>query len=41
MYWVRVLEDSGVCRAVGAVVTAAVVVGVAWHGLGALYRLLF
>jgi hypothetical protein len=41
MYWVRVLEESGVGRAVGAVLAAAVVFGSAWHGLGALYRLLF
>jgi hypothetical protein len=41
MYWVRVLENSGVGRAVGAVISAAVVVGAAWHGLGALVRLLF
>jgi len=41
MYWLRVLEESGVCRAVGAVLSAAVVIGIAWHGLAALVRLLF
>ncbi|MFC4305955.1 hypothetical protein [Cohnella boryungensis] len=41
MYWVRVLEESGLCRAIGAVISAAVVLGAAGHGLGALVRLLF
>jgi len=41
MYWLRVLEESGVGRVVGGIVAGALVVGVAWHGLGALYRLLF
>jgi len=41
MYWLRVLEESGVGRAVGGIVVGALFVGAAWHGLGALYRLLF
>ena len=41
MYWVRVLEESGFCRAVGNILAAVVVVGAAWHGLAALYHLLF
>jgi hypothetical protein len=41
MYWLRVLEESGVARLVGGIVAGAVVIGGAWHGLGALVRWLF
>ncbi|WP_256442715.1 hypothetical protein [Cohnella sp. LGH] len=41
MYWVRVLEESGIGRAVGSILAAVVIVGTAWHGIAALYRLLF
>jgi len=41
MYWLRVLEESGVGRALGSIMAAAVIVGAAWHGLAALVRLLF
>ncbi len=39
MYWVRKMEDCGVCRRVGTVISAGIVVGTAWHGLAALVRL--
>lgn len=41
MYWVRILEESRVGRAAGSIVAGAIVVGVAWHSIGALVRWLF
>lgn len=41
MYWVRVLEENGFCRAVGSITAVAILVGAVWHGAAALVRLLF